>query len=230
MNKYEIIQKIENFAPLDTQGKWDCSGWLVETDKKEIKRIMLALTVTEDIVKQAAEQNCDMIISHHPLFFIPFNFFQPKGLIDIYCAHTNMDKAKGGTTDTLADTIFPESKIFSDDGFVRYVICDISINEFVNKLRRISPNLRYVNNNGIEHLHKIAFCAGSGSEFVNEAYDNGADAFVTGDVKFHTAVESPLVLFDIGHFESEIMILDVFKNLLKGVETVKAVENSPFIY
>ena len=73
MNKYEIVSKIEKFAPLETQEKWDCSGWAVErANNIEVNKILFALTVTDDIVTQAKEKNCDMIISHHPLFFVPF--------------------------------------------------------------------------------------------------------------------------------------------------------------
>lgn len=68
MDKYEIIKRIEAYAPLELAESWDCSGWLVETEKKDIQKVMLALTVTDDVVKQAKEQNCDIIISHHPLF------------------------------------------------------------------------------------------------------------------------------------------------------------------
>ena len=222
MNKYELIKKIERFAPPETQEKWDCSGWLVETDKKDVNRVMLCLTVTEDIVKQA--KNCDMIISHHPLFFVPLDF---KG-IDIYCAHTNLDLAQGGTTDTLIDTLFGNIEREAD-GFVRYVKKDLTAEEFLKILKKISPNLRYTNNNGQKNLHKIAFCAGSGSEFISQAAESGADAFVTGDIKFHTALESPILLFDIGHFESEIMVLKVFERLInKDVEVVFANEHSPF--
>ena len=96
-------------------------------------------------------------------------------------------------------------------------------------LSKVSPNLRYVNNKNISYIKRIAFCAGSGSEFIQEAYENGADALVTGDLKFHTALESPIAVFDIGHFESEILILDVIKNLLSYVEIIFAKEKSPFI-
>lgn len=90
--------------------------------------------------------------------------------------------------------------------------------------------MRYVNNKGVERLKKIAFCAGSGSEFIKEAYNTGADAFVTGDLKFHTAIESPLVVFDIGHFESEILVLPVFEKLVGNyVCVVYAKEQSPFL-
>ncbi len=224
MNKYELIKKIEQFAPPETQEKWDCSGWLVETDKKDVNRVMLCLTVTEDIIKQA--KNCDMIISHHPLFFVPLDF---KG-IDIYCAHTNLDLAQGGTTDTLVDALFGNIER-KTDGFLRYVQKDLTVEELLKILKKISPNLRYTNNNGQKSVHKIAFCAGSGSEFISQAVENGADAFITGDVKFHTALECPILLFDIGHFESEIMVLKVFERLINGdAEVLFASEQSPFMY
>lgn len=223
MNKYEIIQKIEKFAPPELAESWDCSGWGVETKKSEIKRVMLALTVTNDIIKQALEQNCDMIISHHPLFYIPTDWKN----MDIYSAHTNLDRTNGGTTDTLVKSLGLEVSKKSD--FLRYVDINIDINEFSKKLSKISPNFRLVNNQNKKSLKRIAFCAGSGTDFIQEAYENGADALVTGDVKFHTALESPIILFDIGHFESEILVLDVFKALLKDIETIKAKEKSPFL-
>ena len=53
---------------------------------------------------------------------------------------------------------------------------------------------------------------------------------MTGDLKFHTALDSGIVVFDIGHFESEILILPVFASIIgKGVEIVFAKEKSPFI-
>lgn len=223
MNKYEIIQKIEKFAPPELAESWDCSGWGVETEKSEIKRVMLALTVTNDIIKQALEQNCDMIISHHPLFYVPTDWKN----MDIYSAHTNLDRTNGGTTDTLVKSLGLEVSEKSD--FLRYVDINIDINEFSKNLSKISPNFRLVNNQNKKSLKRIAFCAGSGTDFIQEAYENGADALVTGDVKFHTALESPIILFDIGHFESEILVLDVFKALLKDIETIKAKEKSPFL-
>ena len=62
MNKYDIVKRIEAFAPLETQEKWDSSGWIVDCTSKNVEKIMFALTITKDIVKQAIEQGCDMII------------------------------------------------------------------------------------------------------------------------------------------------------------------------
>ena len=229
MNKYKIITRIEQFAPLETQEKWDCSGWLVETKNQDIEKIMLCLTVTDDIVRQAREQNCDMIISHHPLFTVPLLYKN----IDIYCAHTNLDRAQGGTTDTLIKTLGLDQFIVanSGEGFTRYINYETSLQDFVERLKTISPHLRYVNNKGVTELKRIAFCAGSGTEFIQEAFENGADALVSGDLKFHTALDSPIIVFDIGHFESEILVLPVFEQIIgDSVEFVYAKETSPFRY
>ena len=97
MNKYEIVRKIEEFAPLETQETWDASGWVIDLPDAEVNKVLFALTVTDDIVEQAYKNGCNLIISHHPLFFVPLKYHE----INIYCAHTNLDKAHGGTTDTL---------------------------------------------------------------------------------------------------------------------------------
>lgn len=232
MNKYEITERIENFAPVETAEAWDCVGYMVDTGKIDVSKIMLCLTVTEDVIKQAKEQDCDMIIAHHPLFYVPADWAD----IDIYSAHTNLDKANGGTTDTLIKSSGFEVEIYSPKiyphEFLRFVDFEngIEVLDLARKLKKISPNLRYVNNCGQKFLKCVAFCAGSGSEFIKEAREFGADCLVTGDLKFHTALDSEIVLFDIGHFESEILVLPVLKDIIgDDVEVVFAKENSPFI-
>ena len=223
MNKFDLVRKIEKFAPLDTQEKWDCSGWLVCKRGTEVNKVMLALTITDDVVAQARAQGCDMIISHHPLFFVPLEYSD----IDMYCAHTNMDIAEGGVTDTLIKTLGynPEK---TEENFVRTVKFESpkGVDEFLAELRKVSPNTRYINNKGTKEIQTVGFCGGSGSEFISSAE---VDAFVTGDLKFHTALDSKIVVFDIGHFESEILVLPVFKDIL-GIDVVFANEKSPFIY
>ena len=231
MNKYELIKKIEDFAPLETQEKWDCSGWGVVVNRgvnggstNEIHKVLFALTVTTKVFAQALKLGCDLIISHHPLFYVPLEYKK----IDIYCAHTNFDKAIGGTTDLLLSALNFEGKPYND--FVRIVELEneMSVDFLKVKLLQISPRLRVVNNNETKFIKTIGFCAGSGSEFISET---PCDAFVTGDVKFHTAVETNKVIFDIGHFESEIFAVKKLKSLtgLNDREGIIADEKSPFI-
>lgn len=222
MNKYEIVKRIEEFAPLETQETWDASGWIVDLEEAEVNKVMFALTVTEDILEQAVKSGCNMIISHHPMFFVPWKYSN----INIYCAHTNLDKAQGGTTDTLIKALHLQANPYND--FVRILTLenDMSVEFLKLKLLPISPHLRIVNNKKVRTIKTIAFCAGSGSEFIAET---PCDAFVTGDLKYHTAIEADKVIYDIGHFESEILSVELLKEL-SGVNDkgILADEESPF--
>ncbi len=237
MQSEKIIEIIENFAPTETQENWDCSGWIINLGEKEIKKILLCLSITKNIINQAKEGNFDMIFSHHPLFSVPLEFNKN---ISIYCAHTNLDKAQGGTTDTLIDLLGLDSneaqKIsdFSGEDFLRLIELEKEIApiDFINLLKEKLnlKSLRVVNNLNKNFIKKIAFCAGSGADFVALAEKIGADIIVTGDVKYHTALDSRVIIADIGHFESEHPVLNTIKNLLKNpeLEVEIADEESPF--
>lgn len=231
MNKYKLVKLIEKFAPADTQEDWDCSGWIVDNeDILNVNKIMLALTINNDVVAQAKKNNCDMIISHHPLFEVPIEY---KG-IQMYCAHTNLDKAKGGTTDTLIEALKLSVKFFETDDFTRYIELKekIELKNLLRMIKKISKNVRYVNNRRKRFIEKIAVCAGSGSEFIKDAENKGYDAFITGDIKYHTADVSNIVLIDIGHFESERPVLETIKKIIESskVEIIYAKQKTPFNY
>lgn len=233
MNNQDIINLIENFAPLETQESWDTSGAQIDFGTREIKKVLLALTVTEDIVNQAIDANCDMIIAHHPLFFIPFELNKN---IPIYSAHTNLDKTKGGTTDTLINLIgfdFKHAQIHSE--FLRLITLDtqIELNYLVNLIKEKLnlETVRVVNNFNLQNINSIVFCAGSGADFLNEAQKLKADVLITGDLKYHIAIDSEIVLIDVGHFESEHPVLNTIKKLITplNIEVIIADEKSPFI-
>ncbi len=222
MNKQELILKLEAFAPNEIQEPWDCSGWIIEHNNLEINKIMYALTITESVYNQAKENNCDLIISHHPLFSVPLKYRD----IQMYCAHTNLDKADGGTTDTLIEKLGlkPTKK---ENDFVRIVELEhpMLLNDLISKLKLISPKLRYVNNKNVNEVKVIGFCAGSGSEFLE---GTETDCFITGDLKYHTVCETNKVVIDIGHFESEVLIKEKLEQIT-GIKGVMADEKSPFM-
>lgn len=229
----EISKIIENFAPPETQEAWDNCGFQIFYEDKEVKKILLALTPTGGIINQALDKNCDMIIAHHPLFFVPISF--NKG-ITIFSAHTNLDKAQGGTTDSLINLLGLDSKEAQKIGdFLRLLELEkeIQLEDFIKTLKtklKLS-SIRVINNKNLKKIKKIAFCSGSGSDFLSEAEANGADTIVTGDIKYHTALDSGIIMVDAGHFETERPVLTTIKKLLeqKGVEVEIADEKSPFI-
>ena len=222
MNKYDIVKRIEEFAPLESQESWDASGWIIDLPEVEVNKVMFALTVTPEVYEQAIHQGCDMIISHHPLFFVPYHYKN----VNIYSAHTNFDKADGGTTDILLETLKLQGSAIND--FVRVVNLEHEMSvEFMKlKLLPVSPHLRVINNKKVKTIKTVGFCAGSGSEFISST---PCDAFVTGDLKYHTALEADKVVYDIGHFESEIMSVGLLKEISGiGEKGIIANEESPF--
>lgn len=227
----KIVEIIEKFAPTETQESWDFCGFQVCSEKTDIKKVILCISVTESVIEQAISNKVDLIISHHPLFFIPFEFNKN---IPIYSAHTNLDKADGGTTDSLIQTLgFSVSQKSGD--FLRFCKLEqeISLENLINllKTKLNIENVRIVNNLNTKNINKIAFCAGAGADFANEAKAAGANVFVTSDVKYHTALESNVIIVDVGHFESERPVLKKIKELLNQlkIEVIIADEKSPFI-
>ena len=63
---------------------------------------------------------------------------------------------------------------------------------------------------------RVALCGGAGAEFVREAVSRGADAFVTGDVKYHEFMDASerILIADIGHYESEHFTKEIFSEII----------------
>lgn len=233
MDVNEIVSTIEKFAPLELQEGWDCSGFQIDLGSKNIKKILLCLSVTQNIINQAVEGHYDLIVAHHPMFFVPFSF---NVGISIYSAHTNLDKTNGGTTDTLISLLGLDFSNLKNHGdFLRVVDLkeEILLSSFVAlvKEKLQIETMRVVNNSDKKKIKKLAFCAGSGADLLGEVETIGADVFVTGDVKYHTALESNAIILDVGHFESEYPVLKTVKELLNqsNIEVRIADEKSPFI-
>jgi hypothetical protein len=93
----------------------------------------------------------------------------------------------------------------------------VAAGEFLDMLRdSIGLNgLRYCNGRR-EIIKKVALCGGSGSSLLNKAISAGADAFVTGDIKYHSFLDADkkIMLADIGHYESEKFSLEILYEII----------------
>ncbi|MFQ7063593.1 MAG: Nif3-like dinuclear metal center hexameric protein, partial [[Clostridium] leptum] len=83
------------------------------------------------------------------------------------------------------------------------------------KERLSCEGIRYVAGN--RPVRKVALCSGAGGEFLFDAMEKGADAFVTGEVKHHeilAAKEAGLTLVDGGHFKTEDIAMEPLRERL----------------
>ncbi|MGN0703733.1 MAG: Nif3-like dinuclear metal center hexameric protein [Lentihominibacter sp.] len=110
----DIAEVIEKIAPTGLQESWDNSGLLIGYEDSCVKRILTCLEVDHEVLREAKEENADMIISHHPLIFggvsslctgnykerLIMNLVSSG--ISVYSCHTPFDKVKGGNNDIIA--------------------------------------------------------------------------------------------------------------------------------
>jgi dinuclear metal center YbgI/SA1388 family protein len=118
MNCIDIIDRVEDWAPRDIAWDRDNAGLQVGSAEREVKKILLTLDLTEPALDEALKQDCNLIITHHPLLFNPIKKIDThkdqisrliekliKNDITLYSAHTNLDFVKGGVSFELASVL-----------------------------------------------------------------------------------------------------------------------------
>ena len=87
----------------------------------------------------------------------------------------------------------------------------MGIDKFLNHVSKYLKikNFRYTNGSR-NKIKTVAVCGGSGSEYISDAIDAGADSYITADIKYHTFFdnENSMLLIDAGHYETEIFSLN----------------------
>ncbi|OJF90966.1 Nif3-like dinuclear metal center hexameric protein [Alkalibacterium sp. 20] len=113
----DIIKQIDRLAPPDLAESWDPIGLSFGGLNQDVKRVLVALDVDKDTISEAKKHNVDLILTHHPAIFRAQKTLNQedarrreyidllKSDIAVYSAHTNLDAAKGGMNDWLADTL-----------------------------------------------------------------------------------------------------------------------------
>ena len=114
---HEIEQAIFAWAPKETAMQGDNVGHLIGNRTRPVQRVLVALDIVGDVVREAVEGNFDLIISHHPVMNCTWSPVQTirddneqgrmlltliRNNISAICMHTNLDAAVGGVNDVLA--------------------------------------------------------------------------------------------------------------------------------
>ena len=238
----EIINSIESVAPRSTQEAWDNSGMQVGDTGRDIQSVLLTTDVTTDVVAEAIELGCQLIISHHPLLFhglkqvcgqtVQARIVEMaiKHDIAIYSAHTNLDSVVGGINTTLAERLgLRETKILVPSetdgsrglGAIGKLDKPIHYADFIGYIREAlsCTYVRYTQP-GKQMIQTVALCGGSGAEFIETAIEQGADVYLTADCKYHEFQEADgrIGLIDIDHWISERHAREIFRDILKNLD------------
>ncbi|PWM59044.1 MAG: Nif3-like dinuclear metal center hexameric protein [Subdoligranulum variabile] len=243
----EILRELKAFAPTELACNWDNVGLLVDAGRP-VSRVLTALDITADVVREAAAQSCELIVSHHPVIFDPLKRIAADDVpalllqngISAICMHTNLDAAPGGVNDTLADTLgmAREGRREFADGCGR--IGTVPATTATELARFCAATLH----SGVKYVDSprpvtcLAEVSGAGGSYLQQAIDEGADCLVTGEAAHHIALlakQKGVGLVVAGHWGTEQAVADVLAARLTaafpGLTAVHAAaDTDPYAY
>lgn len=239
MKVYEIEKILLDFAPAYLAEPWDNVGLLAGFAQDDVSGIMLCVDATKAVVDEAVENNCNLIISHHPIIIRDakkFNdecgMYSPEMVayalrrgVNVISLHTNLDRCEGGINDSLAK-LFGGQEIqpaFEGDIGRRFLVEKQSLNSFAKKVSVLinDDNVKYIGNREDE-VEQCYVIGGSGAdERMLQMVAKEDLTFITGEVKHHIAINAVALqckIIDVGHFTSERIFVNIIYDLLKKDE------------
>ena len=257
MKVRDIINVIEEFAPLSIQESWDNSGLCVGSPDAPATSVLLGLDCTEELVDEAIACGADMIITHHPLIFSGLKKITPedqigaaiikaiKAGISIYAAHTSADKVIAGVSGAMAAKLgLVNVSILDEDGdgtglgVVGDLQQPLSAQEAVALVKdRFSLKAMRTSRPLEGQITRVAMCGGSGGSLIKAAMASGAQLYISGDISYHNFfTREGFMIMDIGHYESEIEIVEILFSLLRknfptfAVRITQNIYSNPIFY
>lgn len=254
MKVKEIAEIIERVCPKRLAYDWDNVGLLCGDAEKDVKKVFVTLDTNLDTVKEAVAKGADMIVSHHPILLsgikrIDFGTAEGQMIkllvennIPVYAAHTNMDTARGGINDRLAEifdlTDVSVLDVHTDDmtaglGRIGKLKNAVTFKEFAKICsEKLNTPVRIAGDES-KIIKTAAVASGSCSEVIPLAAAKGADVIVTGDLKYHNTMDMTylgICIVDAGHYPTEICVMSIFEEILKDadVEVVKSKNRDVF--
>jgi dinuclear metal center YbgI/SA1388 family protein len=210
----QIITVLEEVAPLYLQENYDNAGLLTGNTNWECTGAIIGLDVNEEVVLEAIEKKCNLIIVHHPIIFKGLkkltgnNYVENciisaiKNNIAIYAIHTNLDNVLDGVNGKIANEIglincqvlLPKNEDLPVDS-TNYQIGSGLLGELPNSLSEIDFlkslkekfNLSVIKHTKLlgKPVYKVALCGGAGSFLIQAAIAAGADFYISSDIKYH---------------------------------------------
>lgn len=239
----EVTDYLEQKFPLRLQEDFDNCGVQCGDVEQEISGALVCFEMSDSVIDEAIAMNANLVISHHPLMLKRgICKIEPKDRVGrilckalshnmvVYSMHTNIDSAEGGGNDVFAEklqlldvrVLVPSEQTDLADknglGRIGVLPTPMSVSDFLHfvKDKMGLHTLRYYGDQD-KTIAKVAVCGGGGSSFIEDAMAAGADAYVTGDIKYHDffRADKKMLIADIGHYEGEFYIKEIIYKAIK---------------
>ncbi len=247
----DVVETLERFAPLPLQESYDNAGLQIGlTTSENVSGVLLCLDVTEDVIEEAYENQCNLIVAHHPLIFRPLHHITEQTLVErcvrraikkdiaIYAAHTNLDNASHGVNFMMGRKLgLTDVRVLvsrndgqGGSGLIGRLQNPLNPLAFLKKVA-ITFNVNSLNHNKISNskISTVALCGGAGDFLLDEAIRQGADAFLTGEMGYHRYFghESEILIAVAGHYQTEQFTIQLLREILeKAHPSLKIMETA----
>lgn len=252
----EIIEAIEAAAPVSLQEEWDNCGLQVGDPADECRGVMVCVDPTLEVIKAAARQNCNLVVSHHPLIFKPLKRVVSDSAVGtalrlgvtVYSAHTSLDNAPCGVSHAMAARLgWTDVRVLDPlpdrpdcgTGVIAKLQNPLLPSQLIDKLKAAFrlDTLRCSSETSNEPIDRVALVGGAGGSFIAKAVAAGAKAMVTGDIRHHDFVDwsDRIFLADITHFDSEecakkIIMQIISKKFPNFASLIEGPDTNPIAY
>lgn len=221
----EFAAVMENIAPKSLAMDFDNVGLLIGTEKRHIRKVLVALDCTAAVAHEAVEMDADLVLTHHPMFLNGIKRIAPddpdtstayiliRNGIGHFAAHTNLDAAQGGVNDAICTLLGIENAVPippEDLGRVGSLKTSMPLKDFCTLIEQKMNTTVLTNGKADVPVSRIACIGGNGGGDIVAAVEAGADTFVTGEVRHHQALlaaELGLNVVVAGHYETEQTVL-----------------------
>ena len=220
MTVREFYKALCAIVPRELGCSWDVDGLNVCPDpEREVKKVLVALDATAEVVDKAAAEGYDLIFTHHPMLFgglknVVADDYDGAKVIKLCCAgvsavsfHTRIDAAEGGVNDILAGLVGLENvEIAGDERIMRVgnLPTPMSAAEFAAKVKDVLECPAVLCADAGKVVSRVAVVGGSGKSELELALASGADTFLTGELKYSQYCDADkLNLLVAGHFYTE---------------------------
>lgn len=233
MKVKDIIATLEDFAPLSTQEAYDNAGLITGDPEADATGALLCVDVTEEILDEAVAAGINLVISHHPIIFLPLRSLAGgsntcrvvakavKNDIAIYACHTNLDRARHGMAYVLAHKLGLRNVVQGLDetgfGAIGELPEPMIVEEFLRGVMS-ALNIGCIRHSALckDKVQRVALINGAGGDGLEKAIAAGADIFLTADLRHDRflAARGRIVLADIGHYESEFCAMELMFDII----------------
>ena len=208
----DLITSAEELWPISLAEDWDSPGLVTGNVNQEVRRVMLSVDVTAEVVECAIASGSDLLIAHHPFLMRGVKTLSEstaKGAtvasairanLAIYAAHTNADSVQGGVSDAIAETLglrnlTPLQETSADSGIGRIgsLADPLTLGEFATRIARTLPNTASgvrVAGDYNQLVERVAVCGGAGDSLIAAALSAGVDVYVTADLRHHVVQDA----------------------------------------